>query len=78
MECVIEEGKSVAKGDAIVQAVLKIKGKDGGRDRLVRGRPRTLREDAESDAKEMKEVYLSGGAVKLRELQTKQRLQSRS
>lgn len=73
----IEESKSKANGDPTMQAVLRLK-EHNGRERSIRGRPRTSREDAQRDADEMKEAYMTGGAVALRAVQTKQRLTSRS
>mmetsp|Transcript_65663 Transcript_65663/g.182725 ORF Transcript_65663/g.182725 Transcript_65663/m.182725 type:complete len:175 (-) Transcript_65663:106-630(-) len=73
----IEEAKSKANGDATMQAVLHLK-EASGRERLVRGRPRITREEAQRDADEMKRAYVEGGAAELRKIQTKQRLNTGS
>eukprot|EP00930_Biecheleria_cincta_P037472 TRINITY_DN25725_c0_g2_i1.p1 TRINITY_DN25725_c0_g2~~TRINITY_DN25725_c0_g2_i1.p1 ORF type:complete len:145 (+),score=25.91 TRINITY_DN25725_c0_g2_i1:35-469(+) len=72
----VEEALSRRNGDKTWQAVIALK-ESSGRERLVRGRPRTDKREAEDDAEEMKRAYLSGGAAAVREVQAKQRLQSR-
>eukprot|EP00418_Pyrodinium_bahamense_P020239 CAMPEP_0179117188 /NCGR_PEP_ID=MMETSP0796-20121207/55023_1 /TAXON_ID=73915 /ORGANISM="Pyrodinium bahamense, Strain pbaha01" /LENGTH=173 /DNA_ID=CAMNT_0020815535 /DNA_START=69 /DNA_END=587 /DNA_ORIENTATION=+ len=67
----IEESKSRANGDKTLQAVIRLR-EPSGRERLVRGRPRTSKEDAQQDGDEMMRALKSGGAEALRKVQVQQ------
>merc|ERR1712232_432698 len=69
----VEESKSRTNGGKTWQAVLKIKEKNG-RDRFVRGRPRTSKNEANKDGHEMVEAFVNGGHDALRKVQAAQRL----
>merc|ERR1712039_687958 len=72
----IEEAPGKRNGDRCWQAVLSLK-ESSGRERMVRGRPRSSEREAEDDANDMKHAFMTGGAAALREVQAKQRLQSK-
>lgn len=71
MTIAIDESITRADGNKTWQALVNIK--ISGRYRTLRGPPRVNRDDADEDARQLKEGWFEGGMTKIRELQQIQR-----